>query len=53
MRKGFIEQNESRDIREIVLEEIAEVEKNHILNKLTINEIVEKIAQTEDPKKII
>lgn len=45
IRKGFIELNESGDIREIVLEGIADVENTHKLNKLTIDEIAEEIAQ--------
>lgn len=45
MGMGFIEQNESGDKREAVLEGIIDIEKKHQLNKLTIDEIVRRIAQ--------
>ncbi|MFX0023525.1 MAG: hypothetical protein ACFE9S_14460 [Candidatus Hermodarchaeota archaeon] len=45
MRMGFIERNETDDIRERVLEGIAKIERDHELNKRSIDEIVEEIAQ--------
>lgn len=47
MQKGFIEQNESGPIREMVLKGIAEVEKSHTLHDLSIEEIVDRIAESE------
>lgn len=47
LHHGFIERNESGEIRERVLEGIEEIEKEHELNKLSIDEIVEKIAEID------
>ncbi|MFX1497908.1 MAG: hypothetical protein ACFFBH_10300 [Promethearchaeota archaeon] len=47
MHKGFIERNETNDIKVRVLEGIAKIEKDHELDKLSIDKIVEKIAQAD------
>ncbi|MFX1498007.1 MAG: hypothetical protein ACFFBH_10800 [Promethearchaeota archaeon] len=47
MHKGFIERNEPDDIRKRMFDRIGEIEREHELYKLDIDEIAEKIAQTD------
>ena len=47
MHQDFIERNEGGSIKQEVLKAIAEIEKETNLDKLTIEELVEKIAESD------